>query len=283
MGPTCSSSRVSALKGASPRTRSGASAGSGGVGSMTRILHTGRAMPLLRKNLRRPDEIRSFTNGRIEVFNVGDAAIGRAVYEPGWRWANDVKPLAGTNSCEVHHQGLVISGRLRVVMDDGPELEVGPGDLFEIPPGHDAWVMGDEPWISVDYSGRRYFAVEAPSTGTTAVATILFTDIVESTPMAARLGNAAWRELLAEHNVRARVEIDRYRGREIATTGDGLFVMFDSPAAALRCGSALVGTASTLGLAVRAGIHSGEVVLSGHEVRGIAVHEAARIMALAGS
>jgi class 3 adenylate cyclase len=240
-------------------------------------------MPLLRKNLRRPDEVRTFSNGRIEVFNVGDVVIGRAVYEPGWRWSTDVRPRVGTSSCEVHHQGLVISGGLRIAMDDGPELEVGPGDLFEIPPGHDAWVLGDEPWISVDYSGRRYFALEAPATGAPVVATILFTDIVDSTPTAARLGNAAWRELIAEHNVKARVEIDRYRGREISTTGDGLFVLFESPAAALRCASAICVSAAALGLGVRAGVHSGEVMQTGHEVRGIAVHTAARVMSLAGA
>ena len=105
-------------------------------------------MPFLRKNLVRPDEVRPFPNGRIEVFNLGDTVVGRAVYQPGWRWSTDVKPLAGTDACEVHHQGLVIPGRLRTVMSDGPEMELGPGDLFEIPSGHDAWVVGDEPWVS---------------------------------------------------------------------------------------------------------------------------------------
>jgi class 3 adenylate cyclase len=238
---------------------------------------------LLRKNLRQPDEVRRFTNGRIEVFELGDTAVGRAVYEPGWRWLNDVQPLVGTTSCMVLHQGLVVSGRLRVAMADGPEMDVGPGDLFEIPPGHDAWVLGDEPWVSVDFTGRRDFGRSAPAAGTRVVATILFTDIVDSTPTLARLGDAAWKELLAEHNQRARAAIDRFRGREVATTGDGLLVVFDSAAGALRCAAAIIRAAAELGVDVRAGVHSGEVERAGAEVRGIAVHAAARIMALAGA
>ena len=238
---------------------------------------------LLRKNLRQPDEVRRFNNGRIEVFELGDAAVGRAVYEPGWRWLNDVQPLVGTASCMVHHQGLVVSGRLRIAMTNGPEMDVGPGDLFEVPPGHDAWVLGDEPWVSVDFTGRRDFARTAPAPGTRVVATILFTDIVDSTPTAARLGDAAWKALVAEHNQRARLAIDRFRGREVATTGDGLLVVFDRAAGALRCATAIIRAAETLGLEVRAGVHSGEVEQAGSEVRGIAVHAAARIVALAGA
>ena len=107
----------------------------------------------------------------------------------------------------VHHQGLVVSGRLRIAMDDGPEMDVGPGDLFEIPAGHDAWVLGDEPWVSVDFTGRRDFARTAPASGTTIVATILFTDIVDSTPSAVRPQDAAWKNLLAEHNQPARTTL----------------------------------------------------------------------------
>jgi hypothetical protein len=214
------------------------------------VVALGNLVPFLRKNLRGPDEVRRFTNGRIEVFELGDTAVGRAVYEPGWRWLNDVQPLVGTTSCMVHHQGLVISGRLRVAMDDGPEMDLAPGDLFEIPPGHDAWVLADEPWVSVDFTGRRDFARAGPVPGTRTVAT---------------------------------AAIDRFRGREVATTGDGLLVVFDSAAGALRCGAAIIRAARGLGLEVRAGVHSGEVERTGSEVRGIAVHAAARIVGLAGA
>jgi class 3 adenylate cyclase len=240
-------------------------------------------MPFLRKNLRKPDEVRTFSNGHLEIFHLGDTVVGRSVFEPGWRWSADVQPVAGTEWCEVHHQGVTISGRIRVVMSDGPEMELGPGDLFEIPVGHDAWVVGDEPWVSVDFAGRRYFATASSTGGTQAVATILFTDIVDSTPMAARLGDAAWRDLIAEHNVRARAQIDQFRGREVKTTGDGLLVVFDSPAAGVRCAAAIVEAAPGLGLALRAGLHSGEVELAGSDVRGIAVHTAARVAAAAGA
>lgn len=240
-------------------------------------------MPLLRKNLSRPDEVRAFPNGHTEVFNLGDTVVGRQVFEVGWRWSTDTQPVAGTAWCEVFHQGLVISGRLRVAMSDGPELELGPGDLFEVPPGHDAWVLGDEAFVSVDFAGRRYFAAAASSGGNQTVATVLFTDIVDSTQTATRLGDAAWRGLIAEHNLRVRGQIDKFRGREIKTTGDGLLVVFDSPAAGVRAGAGIVEAVAGLGLELRVGLHSGEVELTASDVRGIAVHTAARVMSTAGA
>jgi class 3 adenylate cyclase len=240
-------------------------------------------VPLLRKNLSRPDEVRTFPKGHTEIFNLGDTAVGRQVFEPGWRWSVDTQPVVGTAWCEVFHQGVVISGRLRVAMSDGPELELGPGDLFEVPAGHDAWVLGDEAFVSVDFAGRRYFAAAESSGGNEIVATVLFTDIVDSTQTAARLGDAAWRGLIAEHNVRARGQIDKFRGREIKTTGDGLLVVFDSPAAGVRAGAGIVAAVAGLGVELRVGVHSGEVELTASDVRGIVVHTAARVMSAAGA
>ena len=97
-------------------------------------------------------ETRTFGHGMVQVVKVGSSTIGRARFEPGWRWSNDVKPIAGTDSCMIHHMGYAISGRLHVVMDDGSELEIGPGDANDIPPGHDAWVVGDEPYVGVDFA-----------------------------------------------------------------------------------------------------------------------------------
>lgn len=240
-------------------------------------------MPLLRKNLSRPDEVRAFPKGHTEIFNLGDLVVGRQVFEVGWRWSADTQPVVGTPWCEVFHQGVVISGRLRVAMSDGPELELGPGDLFEVPPGHDAWVIGDEAFVSVDFAGRRYFAAGTSRGGNQTVATVLFTDIVDSTQTAARLGDAAWRDLIAEHNVRARRQIDKFRGREIKTTGDGLLVVFDSPAAGVRAGAGIVEAVAGLDVELRVGLHSGEVELTASDVRGIAVHTAARVMSAAGA
>lgn len=240
-------------------------------------------MPLLRKRLERPDETRTFPNGHLEVYSLGDTIVGRQTFEPGFRWSTDIKPTAGTEWCEVFHQGLVMSGRLRVEMSDGPELELGPGDWFEVPPGHDAWVVGDEPWVSVDFAGRRNFAQSDATRGRHVVSTVLFTDIVDSTRTASRLGDVAWRTLVAEHNNRVRREIERFRGREVKTTGDGLLVLFDSAAAGIRAGLGMAAAMAELGLEIRVGLHSGEVELAASDVRGIAVHAAARVMSAAGA
>ena len=107
---------------------------------------------LQRRNLDSPDEIRTFDNGKTEVVTLGDFTASRLVLEPGWRWSENVKPIAGTDSCQVLHTGYQVSGRLHVRLDDGTEAECGPGDAYVIPPGHDAWVVGDEPVVSVDMS-----------------------------------------------------------------------------------------------------------------------------------
>ncbi len=109
-------------------------------------------MTLAVKNLDKDADVRAFEHGRAEVAKAGSVTVGRATLEPGWRWSNDVKPIAGTDACQVHHKGYVISGRLHVVMSDGAEGEAGPGDAYEISPGHDAWVVGDEPYVAVDFS-----------------------------------------------------------------------------------------------------------------------------------
>src|ERR671912_620575 len=105
-----------------------------------------------RKSLDQPDETRTFENGKAEVVTLGDFTASRLVFEPGWRWSENVKPIAGTDTCQVLHTGYQVSGRMRVRMEDGTEEEVGPGEAYVIPPGHDAWVVGDEPVVSVDMS-----------------------------------------------------------------------------------------------------------------------------------
>jgi Cupin domain len=104
------------------------------------------------KNFDSPDEVRQFEGkGQAKVLNIGGKVVGHATFEPGWRWSENVKPIAGTDSCQVSHLGYVLSGRMRVYMDDGSEAELGPGDVMAIPPGHDAEVVGDEPCVSLDF------------------------------------------------------------------------------------------------------------------------------------
>jgi class 3 adenylate cyclase len=238
-------------------------------------------MQLRRKRFDRPDEIRRVEKAHIELVELGELTIGRAIFEPGWRWSEHVKPIVGTESCQVHHLGYVVSGHLHIEMTDGASMDVMGGDAFEIPPGHDAWVIGDEPWISVDWAGRRLFAKSPKEISDRVFTTLVFTDLSGSTETLNRLGDSRWRLLLAEHNQAVRAEIERFGGREAKTTGDGFFVLFDSPARAVRGAAAMVDAATAHGLAARAAVHAGEVELEGEEVRGIAVHAAARILRVA--
>ena len=162
-------------------------------------------------------------------------------------------------------------------------MEVGPDDVYEIPAGHDAWVVGDQPWVAIDSEGRRYFAKVEQASENRTLATILFTDIVSSTELVAQLGDYVWRDRLADYHALARRTIEKFRGREVATTGDGVLAVFDSPARAVRCAADLASGAISLELSQRAGIHTGEVEHSDTDVRGIAVHVTARVAAAAGA
>ena len=114
---------------------------------------------LQKKSLDSADETRKFqANGYLEVVTLPGVTVGRATFEPGWKWSNDVKPIAGTDSCKTDHKGFVVSGRMVIRMDDGQQIEVGPGDAFVCEPGHDAWVIGDEPCIALDFTGATNYA-----------------------------------------------------------------------------------------------------------------------------
>jgi len=237
---------------------------------------------LQRKSMSAPDETRTFPHGKLEIFDLDDVVVGRTIFQPGWRWSKDVKDIAGTPSCQYHHLGVVISGTLHVEMDDGLTLEIGPDSAYEIPPGHDAWVVGDDTWVTIDYAGMRSFARPTVGTGERILGSILFTDVVDSTATLARLGDPAWRDLLRRHNELAQFELDRYRGRLIKQTGDGLLALFDGTERAVRCASAIAAGSAAIGLPIRAGIHTGEIERIPGDIRGVAVHMAARIMAIAG-
>jgi quercetin dioxygenase-like cupin family protein len=110
------------------------------------------------KTFQTPDEVREFPNGRAEILNVGGGQVGRLIFQPGWRWSDHVKPVAGTASCEAPHFQYHIGGRLAIRMDDGTEFIAGPGDVTSLPKGHDAWVVGDEPVVVVDWYGASNYA-----------------------------------------------------------------------------------------------------------------------------
>lgn len=230
----------------------------------------------------RPDDVRRFPNGSGVIVRVGSLGIGRAVLEPGWRWSNDMQPLQGTASCQVHHLQLVLAGRLGVRMDDGETAEFGPQEVIDVPPGHDAWVVGDEPAVLIDVfgnveeMGRR---IEHDRV----VTTLLMTDIVGSTETASRIGDSAWRQRLRDHNRIVRTELERYRGVEVKTTGDGFLATFASALGAVRSAAAIRRATRALGVEVRIGVHTGEVEVLQDDVGGVAVHAAARIMAIGGA
>jgi class 3 adenylate cyclase len=237
---------------------------------------------LLVKSLGQPDDVIEFPNIRARIVELGDLTVAELVSQPGWRWSVDMKPTVGGDWCQARHVGIVVSGRLGVVLSDGTKAEFGPSDVFDIPPGHDGWTVGDEPCVQIEWAGIRAWAGFPTGIHSRVLVTLLFTDVVGSTALAATEGDARWRELFSEHLESSRIELERYGGREVTTTGDGLLATFDGPARALHCASAIRRSANRVGLRIRAGVHVGEVELVGTDVRGVTVHEASRIMAAAG-
>jgi class 3 adenylate cyclase len=233
---------------------------------------------LAKKSFARPDQRVELPGITAVVVEMSDATISRSVFQPGTHCpqiSHEGRPL-----CMAHHAGYVVTGRLHVEMQDGSVIEVGPDEVFDVPPGHDGWATGDEPMVSVGWGGFRSWL--PARSGERVLVTLLFTDIVGSTERAVALGDAAWAQLLAKHYRAVRAELDRYRGREVTTVGDGFLAVFDGAARAIEAAAAIAGRADADGLAIRAGVHSGEVELVGADVRGVTVHEAARIAALAG-
>jgi len=234
-----------------------------------------------RKSLRQPEESIDLPGIAQALVEIGGLSVARVVHDPGWRWYEHVRPVVGGEWCQARHVGLVLSGGMGILLDDGRELEFGPDDVYDVPPGHDGWVLGDEPLVCIEWSGARALAGAHGEFQDRVLTTLLITDIVSSTETLVRVGDVAWRELLAVHHQSARAEIERFRGAYVESTGDGLLATFDAPARALRCGAALRTAANRAGLDVRAAAHVGEVAVTSDGIRGVAVHEAARIMAAA--
>jgi len=243
--------------------------------------HVGRpGAAIQKKSFDAPDDVRRFPNGIVNLVHVGSVTMGRGILEPGFRWSTSLQGIQGTPSCQIHHLQLMLQGRFHVEMDDGETAEFGPGDIMNVPPGHDVWVVGDEPVIVVDVLGN-ISALGVPGEHERLVTTLLMSDIVDSTLTAARLGDAAWKQVLAEHNRLSRAQIDRFRGSEVNTTGDGFLATFGSAVGAIRSAVAMRDAVRGLGIELRIGVHTGEVEVLPNDIGGVAVHAASRIMALA--
>ncbi len=170
----------------------------------------------------------TFDHGYLDLVKASSLALGREVLEPGWRWSVHVKPIVGTERCEFHHVTIILEGRIGFESRDGELAEAGPGDVADIAPGHDSWVIGEVPAVVIDVQGVLGWA-KAPEAGDRVLTTLLFTDIVGSTEVAGRLGDRAWKLLLDSHDRAVRGLLETYRGREVDTTGDGFFATFEPP------------------------------------------------------
>ncbi len=232
------------------------------------------------KNLSEPDEVVRFPGYTEHIVEIGDLTVARVIQDPGWVYSRDMATSDAGRWCEAHHVGVTVSGRQGVVLRDGSRLEFGPDDVYDIPPGHDGYTIGDEPAVMIEWSGPRTFGGRSTSRNRV-LTTLLMTDLVSSTETLAQIGDAAWRDLLSRHYEANRALLERHGGREIETTGDGMLAMFSAPAPAVRCAGDLRASAIREGLHVRVGVHVGEVELVGGHVRGMSVHETARIMAAA--
>ena len=228
-----------------------------------------------------PDELIELGPVRSEIVVFGGLTVSHDTHQPGWRWSTHVKPAVKTESCQIRHIGLVLRGRLHVVLDDGIEYEAGPLDLMDIPPGHDAWVVGDVPAEMIAWGGGKTWLAPLSTLGERILATLLLTDIVDSTGTARKVGDRSWSDLLGEHQFRTRDIVAEYRGRVIDFAGDGVLAMFDGAARAIRCAVALHHAAEDLGLTIRSAVHTGEVETAEQSIHGVVIHEASRILALA--
>lgn len=234
------------------------------------------------RNFTNPDEVIEASLVRSEAVALAGVTITHDIHYPGWRWSVDLKPEIGTESCQTRHVGYALRGRLHVLLVDGTEFEVEAGEVYHIPPGHDGWVLGDEPFEVIEWMGSRRWLTTLGDLAGRVLSTLVFTDIVDSTGTAQRMGDSAWRELLGVYEARVQDTLVFYRGREVKKTGDGVLATFDGAARAVRCAIALRSIASGLQLETRTSVHTGEVVVTSDDIHGIVVHEAARMLTLAG-
>ena len=233
------------------------------------------------RDLSEPEAVVTYAHGATSQVRLAGTVVSHHVLQPGWRWETHAQSEVGTASCELHHRGVVLRGRMGVRTDDGEEAVIGPNQVFDLPPGHLTWVEGDEELVMVDWAGGAGFDVR-PGERTRVMATVLFTDMVGSTEQAGKAGDAAWKRRVAMHDDVVRTVLVRYGGREVETAGDSFLIVFDGAERAIRCGLALVEALAAIDVPIRIGVHSGEVALSAEHVHGLAVHAAARIVDEAG-
>jgi len=232
------------------------------------------------RDLGEPEAVIRYALGATSQVRLAGTVVSRHVLQPGWSWEEHARPEVGSASCELYHRGVVISGRMGIRTDGGEETVIGPDHVFDLPPGHVTWVDGDEQLVMVDWAGGAGF--DASDSSSRVMATILFTDVVDSTGRAQQAGDAGWKRTIAMHDDIVRGVLVGFGGREVATAGDSFLIIFDGAERAIRCGLALVHALAAIEVPIRVGIHSGEVELSGDQVSGVAVNAAARIMSVAG-
>jgi class 3 adenylate cyclase len=238
--------------------------------------------PVEVRDLDEPEAVVTNPLGATYQVRLAGTVVSRHVLQPGWSWEIHAQPLVGTASCELYHCGVVLSGSMGIRTDEGEEMVIGPNQVFDLPPGHVTWVDGDEELVMVDWAGGGGFDTQ-PGEGARVMATILFTDIVDSTMRARKDGDVAWKRTVAMHEDIVRNLLPRFSGREVETAGDSFLIVFDGAERAIRCGLELIDALAAIGVSIRVGIHSGEVALAEDRVRGVAVNAAARILAEAGS
>lgn len=184
----------------------------------------------------------------VNLVRVGSLTVGIGTVEPGWRWSTHMRKATDQPLCRIHHLQVLSSGRFAVQMDDGEYAEIG-----------------------------------LPTSKDRIVTTLLMTDIVDSTATASGLGGVTWKQRLGEHDRVVRTRLERYLGREVNTTGDGFLAMFASVRGAILCAASIRDGTAGMGLPVRIGVHTGEVELLPGDIGGVAVHAAARVIALGGA
>lgn len=234
------------------------------------------------RDLREPEAVLNYPLGETHQVRLAGTVVSRIVLQPGWSWEEHARPMVGTSSCHLYHRGVVLTGRLGVRTDAGEELVISPDHVFDLSPGHVIWVDGEDELVMLDWAGGAGFGVEPGIGGFRVMRTILFTDIVDSTGQAQQRGDQAWRRTLGMHDDVVRSVLSTFGGEEMGTAGDSFLVLFDSAERAIRCALSLHEALAAIGISIRAGIHSGEVIVADKQVSGVAVHVAARIEAAAG-
>lgn len=230
-----------------------------------------------------PDDLIELPAIRSELVDLGGLTVSHDTMDPGWRWSTHIREIVGTKWCEVRHIGVVVRGRMHFLLEDGTEFDVEPLSLLDIPAGHDAWVVGDDAVETIAWTGAKNWLGPLESMAERVLATIVMTDIVDSTGTALRMGDRAWADTLAAFEARTRDVLGRFRGREIKMTGDGVLATFDGAARATRCAVAMRAAAAALSISLRAAVHTGEIEIAGDDIRGLAIHEASRMLTLAGA